>query len=159
MMDSTGPWALHVFVAPAIFLPLIALCAYGLVRAMRYLRSDAPRGYSDYVFEAKAGAWICSILALILVGALLGTLFPFSAEYHQWRKVHGEVEQVSKRLIGTDSGMAERYVVVVGGRPYGVDDTRASLVKEGDEITLRCIREWQYQAESGYGCRWAGVAR
>lgn len=84
------------------------------------------------------------------------TSFPVSAEYLQWRPVDGTVQEIDKRLIGGDGGMSERYVVSIEGYsvPFSIDDTRAATLREGDQVSLMCTREWQWASNPGYACRW-----
>jgi hypothetical protein len=35
---------------------------------------------------------------------------------------------------------------------YRCDDSRCSLLKPGDELSLWCIREWQQASTPGYDC-------
>lgn len=64
------------------------------------------------------------------------------------------MQQIDKRMVKDGSGMSERYAVTINGTVYGVDDTRASTLREGSHVQLSCIKEWQWAASDGYGCRW-----
>lgn len=102
------------------------------------------------------------------LGFLLGTpvavllcavifLWPFSKEYHYWTPVTGTVEQVDKRLVADGEGMSEKIVVRFKDDPqqYGIEDTRAALLKPGDEATLLCKKAHQWgPSVDGYDCRW-----
>lgn len=103
------------------------------------------------------------LAAVVIIAATFwwGMAFTTSADYHAWNAKTGEVEQVSKRLIATDSGMSERYVLKIDGQPFGVDDSRASLAKEGDKVSLLCKKDYQWgvpREAHGWACRWNGVA-
>lgn len=51
--------------------------------------------------------------------------------------------------------MSTRYVVVIEGQPYGVDDTRAALLKVGDSVSLLCTKEFVWGSNNnGYACNW-----
>lgn len=108
---------------------------------------------------------ILGALTLLGIGLVIGAinmwaLWPYQHDYHFWTPVTGEVSQVSKRLVPAgDNSMMERYVLVINGKPYGVDDTRASLVKPGQTVSIACKREYQWGSrDHGYGCKWdAGV--
>ena len=96
-----------------------------------------------------------SFVAFLVSVACLGiTLFPFDTSYHKYYKVAGEVQDIEHRLIKAGEGMAERYVFVIDGKPYAVDDTRATLTKEGDNVSLWCSKEYQYMGDSGWACEW-----
>lgn len=96
------------------------------------------------------------IAAFIVVPLFSGTVFPLKAEYLQWRPVEGTVQQINTRLINGSGGMSERYVVNIEGYdvPYSIDDTRAATLREGDDVSLMCTREWQWASNPGYACRW-----
>jgi hypothetical protein len=103
-----------------------------------------------------AGSLIFALVLVALAASPIG-YYPYDSEYHQWRSVSGEVQDVSSRLIGGNKTVSQRFVVKIDGHAFGVDDTRASLLKKGDTVSLRCKREWQYAAESGWACRWGGA--
>lgn len=73
--------------------------------------------------------------------------------------VTGQVDRIEKRLVSGGDSMEEKYVVLFEGnrQEYRVDDTRAALVKSGDELTVACKRQWQWASTHGYECRWIGV--
>lgn len=118
-----------------------------------------------YDREPAAGAgWIIGSLAVALLclgGWWWGMAFTTSSDYHAWNVKEGTVEKVSKRLVSNgDKGMSERFVVVMDGQPYGIDDTRASLVKVGDQVSLRCKKDYQWgvpREAHGWACRWNGT--
>jgi hypothetical protein len=73
--------------------------------------------------------------------------------------VRGKVQRTSSRFIsaGDNKGTNQRFVFVINGHPYGVDDTRASLTHRGDRIHLRCKKEHQWfqrYSDDGWACRW-----
>jgi hypothetical protein len=116
--------------------------------------------YDDNIGKAMIDAGIV-LVPVTLACWWWGMAFTLSDDYHSWNVKAGKVERVSKRLVSDgDQGMQERFVVVIAGTPYGVDDTRASLVKEGDVISLRCKKEYQWgvpRSAQGWGCRWNGA--
>jgi hypothetical protein len=107
----------------------------------------------------EPGTGLCFIgVALILaLFPLIGWLqIGFNPEYMAYRHVEGNVEQVASRQIAEKGGMSQRYVVVIDGRPYAIDDTRAALLKAGDHISLQCVREFDWgSTDNGYACKWA----
>ncbi len=111
-----------------------------------------------WIFRDGEGAMAlvptCVILVFLVVGVV--AYYPFGMSWHTWYRVRGTVQEIGSRQIATDNGMSTRYVFRIDGHPYGVDDTRASIAKVGDVVTLRCKREWQYQAEPGWACNWDG---
>lgn len=102
------------------------------------------------------------------VGALLVTLavtaftmYPFSAEYHQWRQHTGTVSVISSRLLSAGDGKSteQKFVVRFAGsaQEYGVNDTRAAAVKVGDQLTITCKRAWQFSGTDGYDCNYVSA--
>ena len=144
-METT--WTLGILIGLPIAGVVTLAFAVLLVVSIRSRNRDP---YEDWVI----GIWIGAIgIALTLGMAGLLTI-PWDAEYHQWRPVSGTVEEIGARMVRDGKGMSERYVLTIDGRPYGVDDTRAATLKVGDQVSLMCKREWQWAANSGYGCRW-----
>lgn len=118
------------------------------------------------LFAAREGRWfgvaLAVLCALVCIGAWWwGMAFTLSGDYHAWNVKEGRVEAISKRLVPAgDKSMQERFVLKIDGEPYGVDDTRAALAKVGDEVSLRCKKDWQWgipREAHGWGCRWNGV--
>lgn len=146
-------WSLGFLVGTPICLVVIAallLSGRYCIRRSRSIRDDFDRKS----LSALGIGLLCVGVIVSVVTAL--TLFPYRAEYHQWRPVSGRVTQSASRLIPAGSrSVQQRFVVEVNGRLYGCDDTRCATVQVGDTINLYCIREWQYASVSGYGCRWA----
>lgn len=145
--------------AAYIALPLVALVLLAGAVLFWVNRHDSYEG----------GLWrVCAAICVICIPLWLGAwwwgmAFTTSADYHAWNVKQGKVENVGKRLIASgDSGMSERYVFTIAGVPYGVDDTRASVVKPGDAVTLRCKKDYQWgvpREAHGWACRWNGAAR
>jgi hypothetical protein len=109
----------------------------------------------------RTGLIVTAIWALVCVGVWWWAMaFTLSGDYHAWTVKEGTAEKVAKRLIATDNGMSERYVVTMGdGQPYGIDDTRATLIEEGDRLSLRCKKDYQWgvpREAHGWACRWNG---
>jgi hypothetical protein len=112
---------------------------------------------------AKGGLIGVPVIALLCVGAWLLFSWPLSYEYHHWIPVKGSVTQTNKRLNSCGDGCVEqRFVAVINGQPYGIDDTRASLLKPGDKVSLRCKKEYVYgtpRGSHGWACNWIGGGR
>lgn len=98
-----------------------------------------------------------TFIGLVIAGIIfVASWFPFDMTYHHWYRVEGQVESIGMRNIRDGDGMSQRYVFVIGGQPWGVDDTRASVTKTGDFVKLKCKKEWVYQSKSGWACNWNG---
>lgn len=107
------------------------------------------------------GMWIVigTVIVVCSIGVTAFTLYPYDAEYHQWRQVDGTVAKIDKRLIGSGDKMEDKFVVRFegNGQQYGCDDTRCAQVVAGDALTLSCKRAWQYTGTDGYDCRFVST--
>lgn len=136
----------------AIFLIVSVLALVNwLTAGTRYDRSDGRMFF-----------WIVLIVTILIGGLTFGATYPFKYEYHHWVDKKGIVEAVSSRLIsaGDSGGSNQRFVVVVNGEPLGVDDTRASLIKVGDSVFLKCKKEYEFGtslAANGWACKWGAA--
>lgn len=130
-------------------IPLLILAALTLVGSILW----AMFGDSDW----SPIAWFIAIVAALALGFGLVAYYPFSSDFHKYYPVTGTVQTVDSRLIGNgDSGVSQRFVVVLkeSGQPFAVDDTRATLLKPGDPVSLRCKREFEFNSVPGWGCKW-----
>lgn len=98
------------------------------------------------------------IAALIVtLGITVFCFWPLQKEYHYWQPVEGTVAQISSRLLPSGNAMEQKYVVTLVGstHPYGITDTRASLLDPGDKVSLSCIRQYEFgSGDHGFNCRW-----
>jgi hypothetical protein len=109
--------------------------------------------------EARFAFWIAIVGILITAACWIWASWPLKYDYHHWVDVRGKVERVSSRFIsaGDDAGTNQRFVFVIGGKAYGVDDTRAALAHRGNRVHLRCKKEHQLlqrYEDDGWACRW-----
>lgn len=151
---ESGPWSLGTLVG----LPIAILAALALVASGAWMvkRSRTADHIDALPLKWLAiGCYVAAALIAVATASPLG-MYPYDSEYHQWRDVTGTVERVESRQIADGEGMSERYVFVIDGQPFSVDDTRAAVANKGDTVSLRCKREWQYAAASGWACRWSG---
>jgi hypothetical protein len=132
-----------IILSALLLIAVIWLAGYGLYQ-----------GDGDKVY---LGGLIAFFL-IIVVGISLFAFWPYKASYHRYYHVTGAVTQVGNRLISDDATktMSQRFVLVIDGISYGVDDTRASLVKVGDHVDLMCSRDYQFASKSGWVCNWNG---
>ena len=157
---ESGPWSLGVLVGgPVAAITIIVALVVAMWFALGAWRERRAHGDPVDCLVAAAIALGVAVIAGALAAAPGTGFYPYDSEYHQWREVAGVVEQVDSRQIADGKGMSERYVLVIDGQPFGVDDTRAATVRKGNEVKLSCKREWQYASESGWGCRWAGAEK
>jgi hypothetical protein len=141
---------LSVITGGSIFaIILTAITLVGMVVGYLFAWSVYDKGRL-VAFTSIAGGLI---LLLVAVG-----MWPWKHDYHYWIDKRGTIEQVSKRLVSDgDNGMQEKIVVRLDTGVFGVTETRATLLKRGDKIHLRCKRayEWgtPYQAH-GWDCKY-----
>jgi len=140
------------------------LCAAGVVLVCvilaRYWSWQADHDTYDpqfYVVLSRGAIWL-AILTPILAAAFT---FPWEKQYHYWDDKAGVVAEIEARLLKDGDGMSEKYAVRFEGstQEYGCEDTRCSLVKPGDTLTLRCIRVWEYSGTDGWDCAYVGVEK
>lgn len=155
-MLTADRWSLGVLVGLPVagVLTLIGLALSALLFYM--WRTTEPGGYSSDRGLFRGGFFGVVLLTL---GVVVGTgilEWPWHAEYHRWTTVSGRVTAVSSRFLASDTkdgGTTQRFVVELAGiGQRSCDDTRCSLVKPGDRLTLSCKREWQYAGTPGWSC-------
>ena len=152
---ESGPWSLGTLIGlPIAIVVIVALLVGGLL-LMRAARKKPDHFDAPAMWWSGLGGCAFAVAIAALTASPLG-MYPYDSEYHQWRDVTGTVERVESRQIADGDGMSERYVFVIDGQPFSVDDTRAAVANKGDTVSLRCKREWQYAAASGWACRWSG---
>jgi len=99
-----------------------------------------------------------AVAFVIVVAAAAVFFWPYQKEYHWWQPVEGYVERIDSRILPAgDRQVEQKFVVKLVGipHPYGIQDTRAALLKKGDHVSLSCIRKWQFgSGDHGYDCRW-----
>lgn len=120
------------------------------------------RHYDDVGQQDNVMAWgtlIGSAVVAIIVIVIAGFIdFPFSAQYHEYRPVTGHVQGVGSRFLSDGSSTTQNFAVILNGQTYRCDDTRCSDLKIGDPLTLLCIRDFQFNATSGWDCNWGKEA-
>lgn len=105
------------------------------------------------------GAGSLGGMSLMLVVLALIMYWPaFSPGFHRWYPVRGTVAETKTRLIADGKGMSERVGVRFqqGREWFGCDDTRCVQLPAGASLSLKCKREWQFQASAGWKCRYVG---
>jgi hypothetical protein len=145
-----GRWTLGVLIGlPFCGLAvLVALAVVGFGIWMMF--NDEPLWGAATVAGTLVGTAVLAVLVIFL------GYWPLSSSYHQYREVDGTVSQVSSRLVAGDKSTNQKFIVTLDGstQQFGVDDTRAALLKPGDAVTLSCIKSYQYGAQFGYDCNW-----
>lgn len=131
---------------PFLLIMLVIGIAIGIWLRKSWLKADRDLG------TLFIGGTPLAILVLVIV-----FFWPLEKEYHYWTPVGGTVEKVDRRLVSEGKGMAEKIVIKFEDSPqsYGIEDTRAALLKPGDKTMLLCKRAHQWgPSVDGYDCRW-----
>jgi hypothetical protein len=157
-------WSLGVIiggpVTATLLLAAVVVFIYARMRAAAARRAAASRrwGSDDDVSTPLTITAVAVFAGVTAVAA--GCFFPYKAEYHQWRQTTGQVATVSSRFIGDGKSTTQRFVVAfTDGRQRACDDTRCSLIRRGDTLTLWCKRAWQWAATPGYDCNYGSDSR
>lgn len=144
-------------VATMVVIPLLlAVCVVGGIVADRMRRARVRQA------ERDTCAWVTIMAAVSAVTIAVCTwwgMYPWKAEYHEYRQVSGVVSTVTSRMVATGSGMEDKFVVRFGGddREYGVLDTRIAAARIGDRLTVLCVRRWQWTGTHGYDCQFVDL--
>lgn len=127
-------------------LVLIALCVLAF-------------GIYVQIVEGDAGFFIgLGAAALVIVVVATGAfMWPWSAEYHEWRPVSGTVTATASRLLGENKSTTQYYAMQIAGQDYRCDDTRCATVKVGDHLDMTCKREWQFTGTPGWDCNFVAT--
>lgn len=146
-----------------IGLPLTILLAVGFV-ALGAVFSAKVKSADDFdkgMFKWLGRGAVAGAILTVVITAF--SFWPYKHDYHFWVEKQGRVEKIGKRIISTgDSSISQRFVFTIAGRPYGVDDTRASLAQVGDYVKLACKREFEWgvpQSANGWACKWRRAVR
>lgn len=141
------------FVAAVVLGPVLVLGCLGVGWWLhhRYL-PGASEEDRPYVIALSVVAYFAAVV--FFIGFAVG-LYPYDMEYHSYRHVQGTVAATQPRLLRNGDSTSQYYALRLreDGKTYRCDDTRCSLIKQGDQVALWCIREYEYASTSGWGCR------
>lgn len=150
-----GRWTIGTLIGVPVTILLLLAC---IVAAVIFLVKMKSVRYDRSFYRWSAVISLGFFVAVLVISLI--SFWPLKAEYHQYRHVTGTVQKISSRLLsaGDKGGTNQKFVIVFRGSPqqFGVDDTRASLVRVGDTIHVNCIRSYDYGATAGYDCKWGG---
>lgn len=110
----------------------------------------------DSDFLGPLWIWVGSAFLTLTLGISAWGFYPYDMQYHRYKHVEGTVDVAEARMLADgDGGTTQNFAVRFKetGETYRCDDTRCSLLKPGDYLSLWCIREWQYASTSGWNCR------
>lgn len=147
-VGTSWSWGVLIGLPVAGICALVALVtvAFGLVMGLH----DRKYGHSGLVGgDGGVTAGVGAVL-LVLTLAVTGiAMWPWEAEYHQWRPVSGTLSDV--RHASADDA-DQRTVLLLRGdvREFACGDEACALVVPGMSVVLSCKRSWQPWA--GYDC-------
>lgn len=152
-MDSewTGESIAAVIIVPLI---ILILGVVGWLLRRRAQDEDRESAFSDY-WMFQGFAIVCWVTIPIVVISFWWSMFPWKTEYHQWQPKSGIVSKVDQRLLNATG----KFVVSFQGsdQQYGVIDTRAAGIEVGDQLTITCVRRWQWSGTHGYDCNFVSL--
>lgn len=147
-------WSLGLIIGLITAGLIVAACALLAVIWYRAAENQDRWSIDDYKVYARIAVTVAVVT--VLVTAMF--TFPWEKQYHYWDDKAGVVAEIESRLLKDGDGMSEKFVVRYEGstQEYGCEDTRCALVKPGDELTLRCMRVWEYSGTDGWDCSYVG---
>lgn len=124
----------------------LSICALALIAGVIAFFAEEP---------AAGAALIASAIVVAFISQIGFMVIGYNGDYMRYTAVNGTVTDVASRQVSNDNGMSTRYVFRINGQDYGVDDTRAALVKAGDTATLNCKKEFVWgSTNNGWACNW-----
>lgn len=151
-MSAAGSWSLGVLIglpiAAVVFVALV-VTAFLLLRWYSHNRADFDSGV------ARVLGWVAVVGAFAVLVVTAVSMYPWRSDYHRWQTKSGTVAQVSSRLLSADKSVEQKFVVqFTDGGEFGCSDTRCSLIKPGDRLSLSCKRTWQFSGRDGWDCNY-----
>ncbi len=147
--------SLGLVVGCSIAAVLFAACAALIVVGNRWRKREESGLYDERPFAGRFVFWGGILAATVIVAISAASLYPYDMEYHRYKHVTGTVDRVEARMLADGEATSQQYAVRYQGtgEVYRCDDSRCSLLRQGDQLELWCIREWQYASTSGWVCR------
>lgn len=145
-------WSLGTLVGfPVLILLTLAIFVGGIC-----LLRVAARDTYDPVLPRFAAIFLLILSVGMAITTAVG-MYPYKAEYHQWRTMGGEVVKIDSRLL---NGANQKFVVTfANGDQLGCNDTRCAAIEPGDTLWLSCKRTWQYAGTDGWDCNFVEAKR
>jgi hypothetical protein len=144
---SEDKWTLSVLIG----LPIVGFIALAFLAAIA-LGVWAFRDGDDDGATLVVGGVIGGVILLAATGY---SYYPYRAEYHRWKPVAGEVDQVQSQPVSTWDGNQKFVIRLKNNRlEYGCEDTRCSLLKPGERLELSCVQVWMYSGADGFDCNY-----
>lgn len=158
-------WSLGTLIGFPIGILITLTYLYFLYRMVRWLKAENAKhrrrkenefGFypSDDRGEARFAVGVAVLLVALSAVITAASMYPFKAEYHQWRPVAGEITQSGHQVTTGGKGRVfHDYMFVINGRTYECEDNRCALLEEGDSVELLCKPEFQYASTDPYVCK------
>lgn len=151
MITGHGHWTLGMYIGiPILAIVLLA----GVVCILTALFVGGERFYD----EERAMVGISGVIVIITAASVLGFgYFPWKTDYHRYSVVEGTVAESNSRLISNgDKGVSQRIVIRFNesDQLFGCDDTRCALATVGKHVRLNCIKEYQWNSQPGWACKY-----
>ena len=147
----------HFTLGVFIGLPIAGLFVVGFALLGMWLRKKSENVEDFDAPYLKTFGWISTVVSVIIILAVVVGYYPYGNQYHQFQPKYGTVTAIDKRIVSAgSSSMQEKFVVTFEGskQQYACMDTRCATIEVGDDLSLSCIREWEYSATDGWDCRY-----
>lgn len=143
-------------IAPGTVVSIVIICILLIVAVVAIaagVLADREANDSEIPNAAIIGFGI--LVGFVTVVGFGFGMYPYGYDYHHYREYTGTVTQIESRLLSNDNkGTDQKYVVhfLNGDNDYGCDDTRCSLIKPNDTLTLTCKLTFQWNGSPGEDC-------
>lgn len=98
---------------------------------------------------------VVGLIWVVIYGACFtwGTWPPFNSAYHTYIPTTIQVASTSSRFL-SDGQSSTQYFAIQdkNGNTYRCDDTRCSVLKPGEFVTLMCVKEFETNGSPGMDC-------
>lgn len=141
-----NPW---IWVIPIILLVLVVALMLGI----RAVRED------DLSLGGVMSTVFSGLGLLVLVPFYFGFMLPpYDASFYQTYRVAGELTTLEAAFNGDEGTMSQTFVSTVEGVDYFINSTdqRFRSLSVGDDVSLVCVKGFDYFVEPWLDCRFAG---
>lgn len=138
---------LHIII---LFWVMVLLLAIAIATLIGWLRTRSRSDYTDWGL-----GFAVSTMASIIVGVIFCVvLMPFDSSYWRNYEVTGHINDVTNVLTDGSGELTPSSVISLDGTDerFISDDVRLTTLDDTD-VTLRCSKEWNYQAADRYTCK------
>lgn len=119
---------------------------------------------SNYQYATRKGLLNWGLLWGPAVGAIWTIIYsaiflwaaypPLNSAYHTYVPTTIQVATTSSRFLGDGNGGTNQFFAIQDktGNTYRCDDTRCSVLKPGQFVTLMCVKEFETNGVPGEDC-------